>query len=96
MIINNPRQFKIPDWMLNRSKNYKDGRFFQATSNVLDTCLVRPPACALRRRRRRRRRRLCHRPPPRRRAPAAFCAPIVLVHARWNHAPPLGDRPRPR
>jgi|UniRef100_A0A7S3BH75 small subunit ribosomal protein S18e len=39
VIINNPRQFKIPDWMLNREKNYKDGRFFQATSNILDTCL---------------------------------------------------------
>ena len=79
--------------MLNRSKNYKDGRFFQATSNVLDTCLVRPPACALRRRRRRgrRRRRLCHRS-CRRHAdvrllrsarPSSWCTRGGITRHRW-------------
>lgn len=36
-IINNPRQYKIPDWFLNRQKDIKDGKFSQATSNSLDT-----------------------------------------------------------
>ena len=36
-IINNPRQYKIPDWFLNRQKDIKDGKYSQATSNSLDT-----------------------------------------------------------
>lgn len=36
-IIGNPRQFKIPDWFLNRQKDIKDGKYSQATSNNLDT-----------------------------------------------------------
>ncbi|CAF0911437.1 unnamed protein product [Rotaria sordida] len=36
-IITNPRQYKIPDWFLNRQKDIKDGKFTQATSNNLDT-----------------------------------------------------------
>ena len=36
-IIGNPRQYKIPDWFLNRQKDIKDGKFSQATSNNLDT-----------------------------------------------------------
>ena len=36
-IISNPRQYKIPDWFLNRQKDIKDGKFSQATSNNLDT-----------------------------------------------------------
>lgn len=35
-IVANPRQFKIPDWFLNRKKDYKDGKFSQVTSNALD------------------------------------------------------------
>ena len=37
VIVANPRQFKIPDWFLNRQKDIKDGRFSQAVSNNLDT-----------------------------------------------------------
>ena len=36
-IIGNPRQYKIPDWFLNRQKDIKDGKFSQVTSNNLDT-----------------------------------------------------------
>ncbi|KAI5066165.1 hypothetical protein GOP47_0018789 [Adiantum capillus-veneris] len=35
-IVANPRQFKIPEWFLNRKKDYKDGRFFQVVCNQLD------------------------------------------------------------
>lgn len=38
-IINNPRQFKIPDWFLNRQRDIKDGKFNQLTSNALDNKL---------------------------------------------------------
>lgn len=36
VIVANPRQFKIPDWFLNRKKDYKDGKYSQVTSNALD------------------------------------------------------------
>ena len=35
-IVQNPRQFKVPDWMLNRKKDNKDGKFSQVVSNTLD------------------------------------------------------------
>jgi small subunit ribosomal protein S18e len=35
-IVQNPRQFKVPDWMLNRKKDTKDGKFSQVVSNTLD------------------------------------------------------------
>ena len=35
-VVANPRQFKIPDWFLNRQKDYKDGRYSQVVSNALD------------------------------------------------------------
>ena len=35
-IINNPRQFKIPNWFLNRQRDPKDGKFSQVYSNLLD------------------------------------------------------------
>jgi small subunit ribosomal protein S18e len=35
-VLQNPRQFKVPDWFLNRKKDYKDGRFSQVVSNQLD------------------------------------------------------------
>merc|ERR1711959_355347 len=35
-IIQNPRQFKVPDWMLNRKKDYKTGKFSQVVANNLD------------------------------------------------------------
>ncbi|XP_058079599.1 small ribosomal subunit protein uS13z/uS13y/uS13x-like [Magnolia sinica] len=36
VIVANPHQFKIPDWFLNRKKDYKDGRYSQVVSNALD------------------------------------------------------------
>merc|ERR1712117_122183 len=35
-IMSNPRQYKIPDWFLNRQKDIKDGKFSQVLSNGLD------------------------------------------------------------
>jgi len=35
-IIQNPRQFKIPDWFLNRRKDIRDGKYQQLVSNNLD------------------------------------------------------------
>merc|ERR1711935_1195494 len=35
-IMNNPRQYKIPDWFLNRQKDVKDGKFSQVLANGLD------------------------------------------------------------
>ncbi|KAF0907471.1 hypothetical protein E2562_017403 [Oryza meyeriana var. granulata] len=35
-VVANPHQFKVPDWFLNRKKDYKDGRFSQVVSNALD------------------------------------------------------------
>ena len=41
VIVSNPRQFRIPDWFLNRKKDFKDGKFTQLVSNQLDTKLAR-------------------------------------------------------
>jgi small subunit ribosomal protein S18e len=38
-IISNPRQYKIPDWFLNRQKDIKDGKYSQVMSNGLDNKL---------------------------------------------------------
>merc|ERR1712227_804175 len=38
-IISNPRQYKIPDWFLNRQKDIVDGKFSQVMSNTLDNKL---------------------------------------------------------
>ena len=38
-IMSNPRQYKIPDWFLNRQKDIKDGKFSQIMSNGLDNKL---------------------------------------------------------
>ncbi|KAM7253714.1 hypothetical protein ACFE04_031396 [Oxalis oulophora] len=35
-VVANPRQFKVPDYFLNRQKDYKDGKFSQVVSNALD------------------------------------------------------------
>eukprot|EP00300_Choanocystis_sp_HF-7_P037727 c54017_g1_i1.p1 GENE.c54017_g1_i1~~c54017_g1_i1.p1 ORF type:complete len:166 (+),score=18.75 c54017_g1_i1:31-498(+) len=35
-IMQNPRQFKIPDWFLNRRKDVRDGKFLQTVANGLD------------------------------------------------------------
>ncbi|KAL9358987.1 hypothetical protein Peur_047110 [Populus x canadensis] len=35
-IVANPCQFKIPDWFLNRQKDYTDGKYSQVVSNALD------------------------------------------------------------
>mmetsp|Transcript_22601 Transcript_22601/g.27276 ORF Transcript_22601/g.27276 Transcript_22601/m.27276 type:complete len:153 (+) Transcript_22601:79-537(+) len=37
VVVSNPRQFKIPDWFLNRQKDIKDGRYTQVISSALDT-----------------------------------------------------------
>ncbi|KAF6162910.1 hypothetical protein GIB67_021059 [Kingdonia uniflora] len=39
MIVVNPRQFKIPDWFLNRKKDYKNCRYSKVVSNALDMTL---------------------------------------------------------
>lgn len=39
VIVSNPRQFRVPDWFLNRKKDVKDGKYSQLTSNQLDTKL---------------------------------------------------------
>ena len=36
-IMQNPRQYKIPDWFLNRQKDIKDGKYSQNIANGLDT-----------------------------------------------------------
>merc|ERR1711931_144682 len=38
-IMSNPRQYKIPDWCLNRQKDIKDGKTGQMMSNLLDNKL---------------------------------------------------------
>ncbi|XP_022669981.1 40S ribosomal protein S18 [Varroa jacobsoni] len=38
-ILNNPRQFKIADWFLNRQKDIADGKYSQVVSNNLDSKL---------------------------------------------------------
>merc|ERR1712201_6904 len=38
-IMQNPRQYKIPDWFLNRQKDVKDGKYSQVLSNQLDNKL---------------------------------------------------------
>ncbi|KAK6195629.1 hypothetical protein SNE40_001016 [Patella caerulea] len=38
-VMGNPRQYKIPDWFLNRQKDIKDGKFSQILSNGLDNKL---------------------------------------------------------
>lgn len=35
-IIQNPRQFKIPDWFLNRQKDWKTGKTSQSSSQAVD------------------------------------------------------------
>jgi small subunit ribosomal protein S18e len=35
----NPRQYKIPDWFLNRQKDVKDGKYSQVLANGLDNKL---------------------------------------------------------
>eukprot|EP00187_Rhodella_violacea_P001810 CAMPEP_0174885084 /NCGR_PEP_ID=MMETSP0167-20121228/466_1 /TAXON_ID=38298 /ORGANISM="Rhodella maculata, Strain CCMP736" /LENGTH=154 /DNA_ID=CAMNT_0016120589 /DNA_START=22 /DNA_END=486 /DNA_ORIENTATION=+ len=35
-IMQNPRQYKIPDWFLNRQKDFKDGKYSQLIANNLD------------------------------------------------------------
>uniref|UniRef100_A0A2P2HVR6 Small ribosomal subunit protein uS13 n=1 Tax=Hirondellea gigas TaxID=1518452 RepID=A0A2P2HVR6_9CRUS len=38
-IMCNPRQYKIPDWFLNRQKDIKDGKYSQILSSNLETKL---------------------------------------------------------
>lgn len=39
VIVANPRQYKVPDWFLNRQKDFKDGRYGQVVSSGIDTKL---------------------------------------------------------
>ncbi|KAJ3307688.1 ribosomal 40S subunit protein S18B, partial [Boothiomyces sp. JEL0838] len=36
-IMQNPGQYKIPDWFLNRQKDIKDGKYTQLVANTVDT-----------------------------------------------------------
>mmetsp|Transcript_1107 Transcript_1107/g.7136 ORF Transcript_1107/g.7136 Transcript_1107/m.7136 type:complete len:242 (+) Transcript_1107:132-857(+) len=38
-VVSNPRTFKVPDWFLNRQKDYKTGTYSQLVSSQLDTKL---------------------------------------------------------
>merc|ERR1711910_284864 len=38
-IVQNPRQYKIPDWFLNRQRDIKDGKTTQVMANILDNKL---------------------------------------------------------
>merc|ERR1712193_414479 len=38
-IVQNPRQYKIPDWFLNRQRDIKGGKYSQVLSNQLDNKL---------------------------------------------------------
>merc|ERR1739842_190549 len=38
-IMQNPRQYEIPNWFLNRQKDIKDGKYTQVMSNSLETKL---------------------------------------------------------
>ncbi|VDN13522.1 unnamed protein product [Dibothriocephalus latus] len=38
-VMANPRQYKIPDWFLNRQKDVEDGKHSQLMSQALDTKL---------------------------------------------------------
>eukprot|EP01112_Ceratiomyxa_fruticulosa_P018638 TRINITY_DN599_c0_g2_i2.p1 TRINITY_DN599_c0_g2~~TRINITY_DN599_c0_g2_i2.p1 ORF type:complete len:181 (+),score=39.33 TRINITY_DN599_c0_g2_i2:2-544(+) len=38
-IVNHPRQFKIPEWFLNRQRDVRTGKYSQLYSNNLDTAL---------------------------------------------------------
>merc|ERR1712211_196924 len=38
-IMQNPRQYKIPDWFLNRQRDIKDGKTTQVMANILDNKL---------------------------------------------------------
>merc|ERR1712241_635026 len=38
-IMQNPRQYKIPDWFLNRQRGIKDGKTSQVMANLLDNKL---------------------------------------------------------
>ncbi|XP_068919119.1 small ribosomal subunit protein uS13-like [Petaurus breviceps papuanus] len=40
-IMQNPRQYKIPDWFLNRQKDVKDGKYSQVLDNKLREDLER-------------------------------------------------------
>merc|ERR1712032_1664374 len=39
VVVSNPRTFKIPDYVLNRRKDFKDGRYAQIISSTLDNKL---------------------------------------------------------
>jgi len=38
-VIMNPKQFKVPEWFLNRQRDWKTNKSSQVTANVVDTKL---------------------------------------------------------
>ena len=38
-VLQNPVQYKIPNWFLNRQKDFRDGKYSQAIANALDNKL---------------------------------------------------------
>jgi small subunit ribosomal protein S18e len=38
-IVSNPKQFKVPDWFLNRQRDWKTSKSSQAVANQVDTKL---------------------------------------------------------
>merc|ERR1712173_78427 len=44
-IMQNPRQYKIPDWFLNRQRDHKDGKTNQVMANILDNKLREDLVC---------------------------------------------------
>lgn len=40
VVVSNPRQFRVPDWFLNRKKDIKDGRFTQASGRLCEAAGV--------------------------------------------------------
>jgi small subunit ribosomal protein S18e len=38
-IIQNPKDYKIPNWFLNRQKDHRDGTYSQIVANAVDTKL---------------------------------------------------------
>lgn len=38
-VIQHPRQYKVPNWFLNRQKDNRDGKYTQVLSNALDNKL---------------------------------------------------------
>lgn len=38
-VISDPQSYNIPQWFLNRRRDFKDGKNYQVTTNILETKL---------------------------------------------------------